>query len=120
MAEVVRNPDAYSNYRIENGQRYRHFWNMSYCELEPSDPLKTWIPKTEKPIILTTYNDNPTARHLGIAKTTARIALKYYSPGMFRDIANYVRKCESCQKYKASQQAPAGKIALMICDSRKP
>lgn len=84
------------DYRIENGQRYRHFYNMSnYSKLEPSDHSKRCIPKIEKHIILTTYNDNPTAGHLGIAKTTVRIALKYYWAGMFRDITKYVWKCES-------------------------
>jgi len=46
--------------------------------------------------------DAPTAGHMGIAKTIARIAEFYYWPGMFRDIANYVRTCKNCQTHKVA------------------
>jgi len=56
------------------------------------------------------FHDAPTAGHLGIAKTIARIAEKYYWPGMFRDIGKYVRACRNCQRHKAAQQRPAGTL----------
>jgi len=54
------------------------------------------------------FHDAPTAGHLGIAKTIARIAERYYWPGIFHDIGKYVRACENCQSHKAAQQRPAG------------
>lgn len=61
-------------------------------------------------MVLKRYHNEPTAGHLGIAKTIARIAEEYYWPGMFRDIAKYVRSCENCQRHKALQDRPAGKL----------
>ena len=54
------------------------------------------------------FHDEPTAGHLGVAKTIARIARHCYWPGMFRDIARYVRNCTSCIAHKAYQGKPAG------------
>lgn len=111
MAEVETNPYAFPDYRFENGKLYRHLLHMSDSfELELSDPWKKCVHKDERSVILTTYHNNFTAAHLGIAKTTASIAVKYFWSGIFRDIATYVRKCESCQKYKFSQLAPTGKM----------
>jgi hypothetical protein len=39
---------------------------------------------------------------------------RYYWPGMFRDIKKYVRTCDSCQRYKINQQAPAGEMLTKI------
>lgn len=59
-------------------------------ELELSNQWKIWVPKKVKPTILSPGHDDNTAGHLSIAKTTARLILKYYWPGKFTDIAAYV------------------------------
>jgi len=56
------------------------------------------------------FHDAPTTGHLGIAKTIARLAERYYWPGMFREIARYVKTCTSCQEHKAAQTRPAGTL----------
>lgn len=56
------------------------------------------------------YHDEPTAGHLGIAKTIARIAERHYWSGMFKEIAAYVRNCQNCQAHKAAQRPPAGTL----------
>jgi len=53
-------------------------------------------------------HDEPSAGHLGIAKTITRIAEKFYWPRMFAEIAGYVRQCANCIAHKASQERPAG------------
>ncbi|KAL7732895.1 hypothetical protein ACLKA6_006017 [Drosophila palustris] len=35
---------------------------------------------------------------------------RYYWPGLFRDVARYVKQCEKCQKFKVSQPKPAGRM----------
>lgn len=79
-------------------------------EPEMADPWKLCVPKHTRHAVLQENHDLPTAGHLGIAKTTARIVQRYYWPGMFRDIARYVRGCLSCQQYKSSQQQTPGKM----------
>lgn len=53
-----------------------------------------------------------------LAKTIARIAERHYWPGMFRDVARYVRTCRRCQTHKVSQQKPAG--TLHATDVQRP
>jgi transposase InsO family protein len=109
--EVEKNPAAYPDYCIQGDRLHRHFWDMSdSTEPELSDPWKLCVPKPARAAVLKECHDNPTAGHLGIAKTTARLALRYYWPGMFREAAQYVRKCPSCQRYKTPQQQPPGKM----------
>jgi len=55
-------------------------------------------------------HDALTAGHLGITKTISRLARLYYWPGMFRDVANYVKTCPSCNTYKVSQRGTPGKM----------
>ena len=108
---VETNPTAFPDYCIKEGRLYRHFWDLSdMTESDMTDPWKICVPKSTRIAVLKENHDQPTAGHLGIAKTTARIARRYYWPGMFRDIATYVRRCASCQRYKSSQRTPAGKM----------
>ena len=79
---------------------------------ELSDPWKLCVPKNYREQVLTENHDVATAGHLGIAKTSARVALRYYWPGMFRDVAQYVRKCSSCQQYKTVQSQLPGKMQM--------
>ncbi|KAM8718738.1 hypothetical protein ACLKA7_001451 [Drosophila subpalustris] len=44
------------------------------------------------------------------ATTIARISQRYYWPGLFRNVARYVKQCEKCQKFKVSQLKPAGRM----------
>ncbi|KYB25116.1 hypothetical protein TcasGA2_TC031350 [Tribolium castaneum] len=111
LAEVENNPQAFSEYQIQNGRLYRHFWDMSEStKLDLGNPWKLCVPKPIQSTVLEENHDAPTTGHLGIAKTTARLALRYYWPGMFRDAAKYVRNCTSCQQYKSTQQQPPGKM----------
>jgi transposase InsO family protein len=109
--EVEKDPTAHPDYCIRNERLYRHFWDMSdSTEPELSDPWKLCVTKAARAAVLRECHDNPTAGHLGIAKTTARLAPRYYWPSMFREAAQYVRNCPSCQRYKTLQQQPPGKM----------
>jgi len=108
---VQHDPAAHPDYRIEDGKLYRLIYHsLHFKDTAADEQWKRCLPKEARKEILREYHDAPTAGHLGIAKTIARIAEKYYWPGMFRDIANYVRACGNCQAHKASQQRPAGTL----------
>ncbi|KAL7725567.1 hypothetical protein ACLKA6_003187 [Drosophila palustris] len=55
-------------------------------------------------------HDVPTAGHQGVTKTVARLSQRYYWPGMFREAARYVKRCDLCQKLKCDQRKPAGQM----------
>ncbi|KAH8346422.1 hypothetical protein KR084_011570, partial [Drosophila pseudotakahashii] len=42
--------------------------------------------------------------------TIRRVGQRYFWPGMHRDVRRHVRCCETCQRFKASQLKPAGKM----------
>jgi len=110
MGDVVRTePHKAPDYRLQDGVLYKHILHrLDFKELDPAEQWKRCIPKEERPEILRRSHDEITAGHLGIAKTIARIAEHYYWPGMFRDIAQYVRKCPSCIAHKVTQRKPPG------------
>jgi hypothetical protein len=125
--EVEKNPAAYPDYCIQGDRLHRHFWDMSdSTEPELSDPWKLCVPKPARAAVLKECHDNPTAGHLGIAKTTARLALRYYWPGMFREAAQYVRKCsvvptvQDAAATTAGEDVPDTKPAAMGDSQHRP
>jgi hypothetical protein len=64
--------------------------------------------KTLRTQILYDHHDTPLAGHLGRDKTLARIKDKFYWPKMSQDVNRYVKTCDACQRFKASNQTPAG------------
>lgn len=107
--KVKERPETLPDYRVESDKIYRLIPDpYNYSSGNPADSWKLCVPKTLRPQVYQENHDVVTAGHLGIAKTIARITKLYYWPGMFRDVANYVRRCETCQHYKVSQQKTPG------------
>ena len=48
--------------------------------------------------VLEVAHDIPMSGHLGIEKTAQRILQRFYWPTLYRDVAEYCRTCEVCQK----------------------
>lgn len=108
-AQVRQQPHEVPDYQIRNGRLIRHILHdLNFTETPAQDQWKFCVPREQRGKIIQEYHDKPTAGHLGIAKTIARIARRYYWPGMFRDIAKYVRSCTNCLAHKAEQRKPAG------------
>ncbi|BFF95728.1 uncharacterized protein DMAD_13070 [Drosophila madeirensis] len=106
--ETLERPEKYPDYTLENGQLYR---NVGQRPLEEDFiPWKLCVGKEQRQRVLQECHDQPSAGHLGIRKTTTRVCQRYYWPGIFRDVARYVRKCAVCQKFKTQQAKPAGKM----------
>jgi hypothetical protein len=66
----------------------------------PKGPLRAQI--------LHDHHDTPIAGHQGIERTYATLHDQFYWPRMNNEVRKYVKSCDSCQRIKASQQAPAG------------
>lgn len=99
---VTQNPTALPDYRVDNGVLYRHILHSLNFKDEPADrQWKRCVPREQRPEILRQLHDAPTAGHLEVAKTLARIAAEYYWPDMLREIATYVRQCGTCMAHKA-------------------
>jgi hypothetical protein len=58
--------------------------------------------------VLRERHDAATAGHFGIEKTIANVQQSYWWPTIRKDVTQYVRSCDECQRNKPSQQKPAG------------
>uniref|UniRef100_A0A3P9D155 Gypsy retrotransposon integrase-like protein 1 n=1 Tax=Maylandia zebra TaxID=106582 RepID=A0A3P9D155_9CICH len=76
--------------------------------LRPQEELKLYAPTALRGTLCGYYHDHPTAGHLGIAKTLARMQSRFYWPKMASEVKRYVLSCPVCQLTKPSQRKPAG------------
>ncbi|KAF2885406.1 hypothetical protein ILUMI_20751 [Ignelater luminosus] len=106
---ILNQPDKYPQWSVENNFVYKFVPCKSAITFNISD-WKLLVPKTQRRIILSFMHDDPTAAHLGFAKTLARVSLIHYWPKMRLDIYHYIRACKTCNSQKAST---SGQFGLM-------
>ncbi|KAK4287334.1 hypothetical protein Pmani_039592, partial [Petrolisthes manimaculis] len=70
------------------------------------------VPKELRQEILSMAHDGGLSGHLGIRKTVARIRSCFYWPSLKRDVADYCRTCDTCQKMGKPNQSL--KVAPLI------
>ena len=72
------------------------------------------LPQECRSIVLRLAHDVPMAGHLGVTKTKDRVLRRYYWPGIFKDIADYCRTCEVCQRSQPRRPARAEMIPMPL------
>ena len=93
-------------YSIENNLNLPSLEMMSFIFADKEIKLKicqnivTTPDEDQKPIILDHYHLGKNNLHRGINETCRRIREKYYWRGMNKDIEDFIKKCEICQKVK--------------------
>ncbi|CAF4631332.1 unnamed protein product, partial [Didymodactylos carnosus] len=92
-------------YTLENGIVHRIMPRYGHTPLKlPS------IPQSMIAQLLQAYHDSPTSGHLGVNKTWHKIRDRYYWPGMYSQIKQYILSCSKYQQFKISRSRPAGKL----------
>ena len=81
----------------------RHHLLYKKNRKDSQQPLRV-IKWTEVEPILYMMHKHPTAGHLGTNAMFYKIAERYYWDQMYRDIKEYVRTCEECQKRLKSKR----------------
>lgn len=99
-------------YLLHDGVLYRYAPNVD------SEEAQLVIPVHERRDILRSYHDDPTAGHYRTQHTLHRIINRYFWPKMSKEIAEYVRSCIECQRYKASNVKPAGLLQTPVMQRR--
>ncbi|EKD02338.1 polyprotein [Trichosporon asahii var. asahii CBS 8904] len=69
--------------------------------------------------ILKLYHDTTLAGHRGADKTYAALVDHYYWKGMLRDVKQYVRTCEKCQRSKPDNALPPGLLKSLPLTKRR-
>uniref|UniRef100_A0A3B3RAY2 Gypsy retrotransposon integrase-like protein 1 n=1 Tax=Paramormyrops kingsleyae TaxID=1676925 RepID=A0A3B3RAY2_9TELE len=80
----------------------------SACSVHPLKRLRLYVPESLKNTVLQYYHDHPTAGHLGMTKTLARLKHRFFWPNMSSGVKKYVSSCKVCQLTKPCQRKPAG------------
>jgi hypothetical protein len=76
-------------------------WYMGELLVVPND-------EHVKTTVISECHDTPYAGHAGRGKTLHNVRKNFWWPGMARDVRRFVASCESCQRVKPLNRAPAG------------
>ncbi|RXN09687.1 Transposon Ty3-I Gag-Pol poly [Labeo rohita] len=90
-AALQRNRDEEdcSQYSIHDGLLYFNDPKPA-CGIHPLKCLKLYAPTSLRGTLLRYYHDHPTAGHLGITKTLARLKRRFFWPKMVSEVKKYV------------------------------
>ena len=94
-----------NQYFMDNGVLY-HVWSRDRTRAQGRDMCHTQIviPRALIKVVLTETHDSPQfGGHLGIARTIEKTRHRYFWPGMYTDITNWVKSCEVCCQRKRAQ-----------------
>ncbi|GFU94621.1 protein NYNRIN [Trichonephila clavipes] len=75
---------------------------------ESEEEAQLVVLEQERERILQEYHDGPTAEHYGVENTYRKISYRYYFQGMKKFISEYIKTCPECNRYKPTNQKPAG------------
>lgn len=68
------------------------------------------VPAHLRSTVLRQLHDAPTAGHLGVSRTYDRIRRRFFWPGLYRSVRQYVAACDLCQRRKTPALLPAGSL----------
>ncbi|KAK9887659.1 hypothetical protein WA026_023780 [Henosepilachna vigintioctopunctata] len=109
LSKVSENKHLYPDFKVVGNVLYKHVLCRSKF-LDQGTEWKIVVPTSNRSEILQKYHDEPTAGHLGVSKTLARISLLYYWPKMRESVLFYVRNCKICASCKSDNLPAAGRI----------
>jgi len=95
--EILQHPQSHPHFAVRDGLIY---WKGHRVYLPSDGSLRAKV--------LHECHDAPLSGHLGTAKTIHAVTRSFFWPEMQKDIVQYVRSCDSCQRNKPSHSRPAG------------
>lgn len=78
----------------------------------PIEHGKYRVPPEREQQCIQDHHDGPDNGHPGIARTSERIRRNFNFPNIRSKVTEYIRKCDSCQRNKASRHAKYGNLQL--------
>ena len=96
-------PEKNEFFLDQEGLLYRHREPNHHQLVVPKNLIQEVIKENHNPVY---------AGHPGIKRTHQLLSQRYWWPGMRRSIEDYVKKCDSCQRYKGDREftAPLGGV----------
>jgi hypothetical protein len=77
---------------------------------------RRWVvPSSLRRMLLQYFHDGVLAGHLGARKTLGKIVSNFWWPSMRKEVFDYVRRCELCQRAKPAQHTRVGLHSAEPC-----
>ena len=96
ITQLQNDNEKYTNDYILDNKLLFHFGKENRFETEPF--LQLVIPREITNIVLEAYHSELGAGHVGFEKTYQKIRSKYFWPNCYKDVVNFVTKCQVCQR----------------------
>ena len=109
--EVAESEETESMFFKRGGLLYRR-WTPAGCGVE-REIVQLILPEKCRRTTLKLAHEIPIAGHLGSEKTRQRL-LRFYWPGVFKDVEEFCRSCPTCQKTFQHRVSKAPLIPLPI------
>ena len=100
MGDILLDENSRPDYRIIDDTVYK----KPNCV---DKAARLYIPTTLIPEILKLVHDHKTAGHPGEGKTMKNVTRNYYWPNCRKNVEEYVKKCDICQKHKGNVNVSA-------------
>ena len=111
LKHLFENLNQSQNYFIHtNGLLVRKFLDVKRVPDGDNMCMQIVIPYDLRSKILQLSHSTPSSCHLGQAKTQKRILKFFFWPGVFNDIKNYCRSCDTCQR--ANKTGKVAKVPM--------
>ncbi|POW03724.1 hypothetical protein PSTT_10875 [Puccinia striiformis] len=102
LLELIRN--QYSTLEDDEKEaltfRENLFWHQD----------RVFVPVSHRERIIQFHHDAPTTGHPGIARTLSLLTRSFSWPGIRKDVIQFVKSCDSCQRVKARRQLQEGQL----------
>lgn len=115
---VTEFPERYPTWRIIDKNLY--FYRPDKVVFPDEEDLNKWKlvpPDEDRNQILCEVHNDPQSGHLGTEKTYKKLALRYFWPGAYNDIYEYVKRCETCLRCKVDQRVPPGLLGHRVVEN---
>ena len=83
---------------LEDDLLYRRWTRKQHDHDGPTNQLL--LPKQCRNEVLKLAHAVPLGGHLGRKKTFNRVAMRFYWPTMYQDVADFCRTCDTCQRFR--------------------
>ena len=113
-AEGEQSAAAHGFY-YKNGVLY-HQWTPPGRDAETMTVHQLVLPSLYRTTVLQLAHSIPLAGHFGKNKTAERVRQRFHWPTLFRDVENFVRSCEECQRCSPRRGPRAPMVPLPIID----
>jgi len=104
-----------NEYKVIHGLLYKR----TKFETNTVDDFALVVPQEHRKDLPIISHDMVSAGHLGINKTKDRLMNYFYWPGITQDVANYVKRCQTCQLTASVKKKRARIITSVFADPRR-